>query len=122
MQRRHRENKALVIRPTRWIRRSFSDGVQHFHVSDVVYVKRFLQTHYQSLNSKASTTSVSRPKTPKTVPTVSHSQILYLSVKLDSQDGVGVGVVADFSSFLKMTDLEFPWGLEADDGHQAAGK
>lgn len=47
-------------------------------------------------------------------------RFLYLSVELDSQDGVGVGVVADFSSLLEMADLEFPRGLEADDGHQAA--
>lgn len=49
-------------------------------------------------------------------------RLLYLSVELDSQDGVRVGVVADFSSLLEMTDLKFPWGLEADDGHKAAGE
>lgn len=46
----------------------------------------------------------------------------YLSVELDSQDGVGIGVVADLSSLLEVTDLELPWGLQADDGHQAAGE
>lgn len=46
----------------------------------------------------------------------------YLSIKLDSQDGVGVGVVADLSSLLEVTDFEFPWSLQADDGHQAAGE
>lgn len=30
---------ALVIRLTRWVRRGFSDCVQHLHVTDVVYVK-----------------------------------------------------------------------------------
>lgn len=46
----------------------------------------------------------------------------YLSIKLDSQDGVGVGVVADLSSLLEVTDFELPWSLQADNGHQAAGE
>lgn len=55
-------------------------------------------------------------------PDVVTQWFLHLSVELDSQDGVGVGVVADFSSLLEMTDLEFPRSLEADDGHQTAGE
>lgn len=47
---------------------------------------------------------------------------LHLSVELDGQNCVGVGVVADFGSLLEMTDLELPRSLEADDGHQAAGE
>ena len=46
----------------------------------------------------------------------------YLSVELDSQYGVGVGVVADLSSLLEVTDFELPGGLQADDSHQAAGE
>lgn len=46
----------------------------------------------------------------------------YLSVELHSQDGVGIGVVADLGSLLKMTDFELPWGLQADYGDQAAGE
>lgn len=46
----------------------------------------------------------------------------YLSVELDSQDGVGIGIVADLGSLLEVTDLELPWGLQADNGHQAAGE
>lgn len=46
----------------------------------------------------------------------------YLSVKLDSQYGVGIGVVADLSSLLEVANFELPGGLQADDCHQAAGE
>lgn len=46
----------------------------------------------------------------------------YLSVELDGQYGVGIGVVADLSSLLEVTYFELPGGLQADDGHQAAGE
>lgn len=49
-------------------------------------------------------------------------QTSYLSVELDSQYGVGIGVVADLSSLLEVTDFELSGGLQADDGHQAAGE
>lgn len=75
--------------------------------------------------------SVSQPKMFKPVPILGKENVFsnvvtqrfpHLSVELDSQDGVGVGVVADFSSLLEMTDLEFSRSLEADDGHQTAGE
>lgn len=46
----------------------------------------------------------------------------YLSIEFNSKYCVGVRVVADFSSLLEVTDFELPGGLEADDGHQAAGE
>lgn len=45
-----------------------------------------------------------------------------LSVELHSQDGVGIGIVADLSSFLEVTDFELPGRLQTHDGHEAAGK
>lgn len=41
----------------------------------------------------------------------------YLSVEFDSQYGVGIGVVADLSSLLEVTDFELPGGLKTNDGH-----
>lgn len=46
----------------------------------------------------------------------------YLSVEFHSQYGVGIRVVADFSSLLEVTDFELPGCLQADDSHQAAGE
>ena len=54
---------------------------------------------------------------------MSDSQVFsYLSVEFDGQYSVGVGVVADLRSLLEVTDFELPRGLQAHDGHQAAGE
>lgn len=44
----------------------------------------------------------------------------HLPVQLHGQDRVGVAVIADLSSFLKVANFQLPRGFEADDGHQAA--
>lgn len=126
----------LFLSLTRRIRWSFSDSVQHFHVSDVVNVKRLLQTHDQPLQRNHKTSALlSKAKPywtiihyltmhicPDRQTDVSVSTSSYLSVELDGQYGVGIGVVADLSSLLEVTYFELPGGLEADDGHQATGE
>lgn len=46
----------------------------------------------------------------------------YLSVEFHSQYSVWIGVIADLSSLLEVTDFELPGGLQTNYSHQAAGE
>lgn len=46
----------------------------------------------------------------------------HLSVEFDSQDGVGVAVVANLCPLLKVTNFELAWSFKANYGHQTAGE
>lgn len=102
--------------------------MQHFHVPDVVNVKRLLQAHNQPLKGGHTENFISvashsrRSPTTRVQPLAFRPPPSHLSVELDGQDGVGVGVVADLGSLLEVADFELPRGLQADDGHQAAGE
>lgn len=46
----------------------------------------------------------------------------HLSVEFDSQDGVGVTVVANLCPLLKVTNFQLAWSFKANYGHQTAGE
>lgn len=48
--------------------------------------------------------------------------ITHLSVELDSQDGVGVTVVANLCPLLKVTNFQLAWSFKANYGHQTTGE
>lgn len=45
-----------------------------------------------------------------------------LSVEFDSQDGVGVTVVANLCPLLKVTNFQLAWSFKANYGHQTTGE